>query len=276
MFDRYRSIPEIAAAGALVVVALILVALGGGGTSAGVGAGGWFGRGLGWVQGTQRGAVGQVGGWWDAWTESAVERQNERLRKRVGRLREEKSRLIGILQENARLRELVGFERDHPEYELAPAEVVGRDSTPYFRVTRLRVESPAELAPRMPVVAADGVVGQVRNVSGAYADVVIVSDPRSRIDVFSQRNRAQGVVEGLGHERDYLARVAYLRQEDEVREGDAMVTSGMAGVFPADLAVGTIDEVVRSEEGVFQEARLKPAVDFSRLEEVFVVTGVDK
>ncbi|MFW5966390.1 MAG: rod shape-determining protein MreC [Persicimonas sp.] len=202
--------------------------------------------------------------------------ENEELREEVARLREERSRLIGVLQENARLRELVGFKKRHPEYELAPARVVGRDVSPYFRVIRLELRSPdAELEPRMPVVVADGVVGQIHEVYGKYAEVIVVSDPRSRIDAVSQRNRAAGVVEGLGHERDYLARVAYLNEKDEVRKGDVMVTGGKAGVFPRELVIGTVTSVESAERGLFQEVELEPAVDFSRLEEVFVITDTD-
>lgn len=216
-------------------------------------------------------SVGWLGGAFDRLTNGDLAEENTQLREEVARLREEKSRLIGVLQENARLREMVGFQKRHPEYELAPARVVGRDITPFFRVLRLKLESTEKLAPRMPVVVASGVVGQIHEVYGQYAEVIIVSDPRSRIDAVNQRNRAPGIVEGLGHERDYLARVAYLNQKDEVREGDVLVTGGKDGIFPRELVIGTVNEVDNAQRGLFQEVSLEPAVDFSRLEEVFVI-----
>lgn len=229
--------------------------------------------GLAW---TELGAYRSVAWLGDAWArlvdgDLAVE--NDKLRDEVARLREEKSRLIGVLQENARLRELVGFKKRHPEYQMVPARVVGRDISPYFRVLRLKLESTEKLAPRQPVVVASGVVGQIHEVYGQFAEVIIVSDPRSRIDAVSQRNRAPGIVEGLGHERDYLARVSYLNQKDQVRKGDIMVTGGKGGVFPKELVIGKVTSVNNAERGLFQEVRLRPAVDLSRLEEVFVITG---
>lgn len=277
MFERLRSLRTILIAGVLFGVPLLTIAVSqdeevGEGASRGPST--WVRSGVGWIGFGSHRAVGGVGDWWSRWTTSDLAEENRRLEEEIARLREEKSRLIGVLQENSRLRELLEFKRKHPTYELASAHVVGRDTTPYFRVMTLKLETDADIEPQMPVVVAGGVVGQIHRTYGSFADVVIVSDPRSRVDAISQRNRAQGIVQGLGEARSYEAKIAYLRREDEVREGDVMVTSGMGGVFPRELVVGTIEEVTRSERGLFQEAVLEPAVDFSRLEEVFVVTEV--
>lgn len=235
----------------------------------------WTGSVVGGLQAGLAAVADTGGGVWTRLTGAEEAREeNEELRRQVDRLREENRRLIGVLQENARLRELVGFKEDHPEFELAAARVIARDVTPYFRVLKVRIRSDEELQPRMPVVAPEGVVGQVHRVYEGYADVVILADPRSRVDAISQRNRALGVVEGLGYESDYRARVAYLTDQDEVDVGDEMVTSGMGEVFPSELAIGTVIDVEHDERGLFQEVVVEPAVDFSRLEEVFVITDV--
>lgn len=234
----------------------------------------WVRGGTYWTLATAHGSLAWIGQFWESIRGGSAE-DVERLEKEVARLQEEKARLIGVLQENARLRELVGFKQQHPEYELVPARVIGRDITPYYRVIKLRLKSSVKLEPRMPVVVADGVVGQIHEVQGQYADVIIVSDPRSRIDAVNQRNRAPGIVQGLGHDRDYLAEIAYLSQKDEVREGDLMVTGGMDGVFPKELILGRVSSIERAERGLFQEVTLEPSVDFSRLDEVFVITGAN-
>ena len=214
-----------------------------------------------------------ITGWLKAKLRSADDEAIEQLKQENARLREEKSRLIGVLQENMRLRELVGFKERQPEYELVPARVIARDTTPYFRVLKIRLEVEAPIAPRMPVVVAGGVVGQIHEVHATGADVILVSDPRSRLDVISQRNRAQGVVQGLGHDRDYSAKIAYLDQKDSVRVGDIMVTSGLGHSFPRELIVGRVIQVQPDDRGLFQQATLEPAVDFGRVDTVFVITG---
>jgi rod shape-determining protein MreC len=201
---------------------------------------------------------------------------NDRLREENARLTEERARLISVLQENARLRQLLGFKERRPDLKLRVARVVGRDVTAYFRVFRVKLDirnTDFSVRERMAVVSAEGVVGQIVEVYDGYADVMLISDPRSRVDVISQRTRARGMVNGLGHSKDYQARIAYLRRKDEVAEGDALVTSGKGGVYPAELMVGLVSKVDDRSFGLEQNAIVEPTVDFGHLEEVFIVTG---
>lgn len=233
----------------------------------------WGGAAVASAQAGLSATVGVIGNTFSRFTGGETAEENEELRREVDRLREEKTRLIGVLQENARLREMVGFQEAHPQFELAPARVIGRDVTPYFRVEKIRLETDDDVQPRMPVVAPDGVVGQIHRVYDGYADVVLVADPRSRIDAINQRNRALGVVKGLGHEADYKAQMAFMEERDALEPGDTLVTSGMGEFFPRELPIGTVVDVEMDEQQLYQDVTVEPAVDFARLEEVFVITG---
>jgi len=226
---------------------------------------------------TDYGTAG-LGDAWDRYVDLVrVNQENERLRAELDRLREEHTRLLGVMQQNARLRAMVGFTDAWPTLELVPARVIARDVTSWFRVSNLRLDvDAARVQPGMPVVSSAGVVGYVASVEGRYAQVVLAVDPRSSIDVLVQRNRSRGVLEGLGTRNAYDARIAYLLRRDVVEVGDIVVTSGMGGRFPSDLVVGRISAVVSRDFGLFQEVVVEPAVDFSRLEEVFVVVGEDR
>jgi rod shape-determining protein MreC len=214
-----------------------------------------------------------VGSFWDQYVDLVgVRTENQQLRVELERLREEHARLLGVMQENARLRNMVGFMEAYPTLQVVPARIIGRDVSPFFRVTSIRIQvDPARVEEGMPVVASAGVVGHVSQVEGAWAEVVLAVDPRSSIDVIVQRNRARGIANGLGHADDYHSRIAYLLRRDQVRIGDVVVTSGVGGRFPPDLVVGRVASVPAAEFGMFQEVVLEPAVDFSRLEEVFVI-----
>lgn len=206
-----------------------------------------------------------------------LKEENEKLRRQVARYEEERARLLGVLQENARLRELLSFREERTDLKLRPARVIGRDVTPWFRVLRVKLDTHKldfEVKPQMAVVSYEGVVGQVIEVYDAgYADVMLVSDPRSKVDVITQRTRTRGMVHGLGHKRDYTASLAYLRRKDEIAGEDLVVTSGKGGVFPQELVVGRVTEVEARTYGLEQKAVVEPSVDVSRLEEVFIITG---
>lgn len=221
-------------------------------------------------------AVGNAAGFWDAYLDLVhTKSENEKLRKENAKLREENIGLQGILQQNARLTKLVGFKQQRPIYQLVPARVIAADMSPYFRVLRLRLEAEAEnIEPEMPVVSADGVVGRIERVDGRYCDVMLTVDVRSKIDIMTQLNRSRGILSGTGDENKYEARIAYLLRRDEVEEGELVVTSGRAGTFPKELPVGRIVSVDNKNFGLYQEVTVEPIVDFSRLEEVYIITGI--
>ena len=169
---------------------------------------------------------------------------------------------------------LVGFKQQRPIYQLTPARVVAADMSPFFRVLRLRIEAETDdIKPEMPVVSADGVVGRIERVSGRYCDVMLAVDPRSKIDIMTQLNRSRGILSGVGADDSYDAKISYLLRRDEVEEGEIVVTSGRAGTFPKELPIGRIKSVDTKSFGLYQTVTVEPVVDFSRLEEVYIITG---
>ena len=220
--------------------------------------------------------VGNASNFWDSYINLVhTERDNEALRKENARLREENIGLQGILQQNARLTKLVGFKQQRPIYRLEPARVVAADMSPFFRVLRLRIEAETDnIEPEMPVVSSDGVVGRIERVSGRFCDVMLAVDPRSKIDIMTQLNRSRGILSGTGENDRYEAQISYLLRRDEVEQGELVVTSGRAGTFPKELPVGRITSIDTKSFGLYQKVTVEPMVDFSRLEEVYIITGV--
>jgi rod shape-determining protein MreC len=203
-----------------------------------------------------------------------VKRENDRLREENARLRETAFRLGAQAEENHRLRKLLSL-RDQLGGTTLSAQVIGKEVRSYFRVIRLRLDrgEPDRVKPGMPVLTADGLVGQIRHTSGRYSDVLLVADKTSAIDVVVQRTGARGMLKGTGSEEHYACNLEYLSREDDVQEGDLVVTSGLGLRFPASILVGRIHKVTKKESGLYQEAMVTPAVNFSRLEEVLVMTA---
>ena len=203
-----------------------------------------------------------------------VKRDNDRLRAENARLLEDNNRLLAAATENRRLRRLLQL-RDELRGNLLSAQVIGKEVSPYFRVTRVVLDRGERdhVRPGMPVITADGLVGQIRRTYSRYADVLLTADKTSAIDVVVQRNGARGMLKGTGAEENYVCQLEQLSRDDDVQPGDVVVTSGLGQRFPASILVGEVKQVVKREYGLYQEATVVPAVHFSRLEEVLILTA---
>ncbi len=203
-----------------------------------------------------------------------VGRENDRLREENVRLREANYRMMNESNENRRLRRMLQL-RDELRGSLLSAQVIGKEVSPFFRVMRVVIDrgDRDRVHAGMPVVTPEGLVGQVRRTFGRYADVLLTADKTSAIDVVVQRNGARGMLRGMGSEENYTTQLEELSREDDVKPGDLVVTSGLGQRFPSSILVGRITAVSRPAYGLYQEATVEPAVHFSRLEEVLIMTA---
>ena len=108
--------------------------------------------------------------------------------------------------------------------------------------------------------------------SDRVADVLLTIDPESRVDVVVGDTRARGRLEGLGERGRYRCRIQFDRVDDEVAVGDEVYTSGLGKKFPPSILIGYVTKIVDQEFGLHQEGEVTPAVDFTRLDEVLILT----
>lgn len=225
------------------------------------------------VQWAATAAVEAVGDIWSKYVYLVDLRQeNDRFRFEINRLRAENNLYLEMAQEARRLRQMLGF-RETFGGDLVAARVIGRGTSEQFRVVRLKIDaSEGTVRKGMPVVTPDGLVGQIGRVSSNFSDVLLTVDRKSSVPIVVQRNGAQGILKGTGDMDRYTCEVEYLLRSDEVREGDQLFTSGIGGKFPQGILAGRIVSVQRESLGIFQKVEVHPAVSFSRLKEVFVIT----
>lgn len=206
-----------------------------------------------------------------------VKSDNDHLRAENDRLQREMRVLRSDVQHVRELESLLGL-RERLATETMTARVIAKDISPSFRVVRLSVDQgeQAGLRAGMPVVADQGLVGQVRRVSGRFADVLLTIDPESRVDVVVGEGRARGRIEGLGERGRYRCRIQFDRPDDQVAVGDEVFTSGLGKKFPASILIGYVSKIGEQEFGLHQEGEVAPAVDFTRLDEVLILTSGPK
>jgi rod shape-determining protein MreC len=218
------------------------------------------------------GIARSVGGAWGRYVHLVgVEAERAHLVEENARLRAELGEAQRSAARTTELERLLGL-KGRAKVPSVSARVVGAESSPFFRVLRVRLDrGEDEVKPGMPVLAADGVVGRIQRVAGPYCDVLLAVDPKCAIDIVAPRTGARGILRGVAAEDRYRGRIEYLLKKDEIEAGDVIVTSGVGGPFPRDLPIGRIDKVSRAQIGLYQEAEITPAVDFGRLREVVVL-----
>ncbi len=194
--------------------------------------------------------------------------ENMQLKQALGQSLQRLNRCSEIKLANDRLRHLLGFEAPNARPMLA-AQVVGKDPSPWSKTVIVDKGGNNNVRLGAPVVAPEGVVGVIVEVSPQYAKVLLLIDPNSAVDALVQRTRARGIVKGGG--AGYCI-FDYVLRKHEISVGDTVVSSGLDGVFPKGLRLGRISEIVRLNAGIFQRVSVTPTVDFEILEEVFIIS----
>jgi rod shape-determining protein MreC len=216
-----------------------------------------------------------VGGIWGRYVALVdIEDENRELRAENDKLRRELAAMSRRAFDVEALEDLAIVKRRTPADTLG-ARVIGAPMSPQFRVLRLRIDrGEREVQPGMPVITGTGPVGRINKVFGDYADVTLISDPSSSIEVVIPRTGGRGILTGLGRADSYACTIQWLERaskpEARVQVGDEIVTSGLGATFPPGLVVGTV-AAVDKDDGMFQRVDVDPAVDVSRVRAVEVL-----
>jgi rod shape-determining protein MreC len=157
--------------------------------------------------------------------------------------------------------------RDRSNLQTTAAEIIAASASPDFRTVTIDKGTLYALQPDMAVIAPGGVVGRIVIPTPRSSKVQLLVDRNAAVGALIERSRAQGVAMGSG---DARLRLEYVSESADVVVGDLVVTSGIDGIFPKGFTIGTVDVVEKSGPS-YKRITIKPAVDFSSLEEVLVV-----
>lgn len=197
-------------------------------------------------------------------TLSDLKAQNEELTAQVAELSE--------AQETAsRLESLLGLQSTY-NLESTAARIIGESSDAWSRTVTIDKGSADGFAINMPVCNSAGVIGQIIEVSSNTSTVRLITDENSGVSAMVQSTRAQGILQG---QPDGTLRLEYVTTDADVQEGDIIVTSGIGGVYPKGLPLGTVSTVVREENATYYTITVTPASsDTENNEEVLVITSL--
>lgn len=202
-------------------------------------------------------------------SQGKLARENEELQKKVNELTAEVARREEAARINDALRSQLNFAQSN-NYKLTEASIISQDPTNYKQFLTIDRGSSSGIQKGMVAVTQGLLVGRVTETTPSTAKVYLITDYNSAVPVIDQQTRASGLVRG---ERGFGLVLEMVPQTEQLKSGDSIITSGFGGDYPKGLVVGTIGDVNQRPSDVYQSAEIRPAVDFRKLESVFIITG---
>jgi len=196
-----------------------------------------------------------------------VSQENEKLKQEIDKLIRQNNDLREELRQRGRVGDLMEYQEGR-QLKSVVAKVIGRDATQWARVVFINKGTQDGILENLAVVTSSGVVGHVIQAGMNTSKVMLVVDGRSSVDTLFSHDRISGIVVGTGME---FCEMKYVPITAEVNVGDQIISSGLGGVYPKGLVVGTVISITKATQGLFQEISIAPSADFGRLEEVLVL-----
>ncbi len=194
---------------------------------------------------------------------------NRHLNRKLDSLSVLASSLIEHKYENERLRTMLGFDLNLPYY-LVPAEILAISPTSRFKSILIDAGRERKVDINMPVISPSGIIGKTVAVDNKASTVQLLLDPNCKVAARVQQSRASGIVNYSGG--SYLS-LTNVPADQQVSVGNTVISSGLGGIFPQGLFIGTVVKSERREGELFLEILIAPGADFSILEEVFVIVS---
>ncbi len=201
------------------------------------------------------------------------------LRSRIAELEEQLARrqiesiqLREAASDYQRLIELLAYTSPLADQEFLPADVIAREQTGIARSIIINRGSRDGITEGMPVATDLGLVGRIVSVSANAAQVQLIDDENSAVSARLQTTRAHGSIIG---QASGVLRLTMVDLNEEIQQGDLVITSGLGGNFPADILVGQVTSVRQFEFELFQEAEVRSLIDFDTLELVLIISSFE-
>lgn len=205
-----------------------------------------------------------------------LRQENEALKKQIAALENKVYSLHEQEMENERLKRLLAYKEENAEtYELVLAKIIGRDLGNWYKTVTINKGEKDGISKEMAVVTHQGLVGMVISTTANTAEVLLILDTESAVGARILENRVTpGIAVGMG-QSDKIQMI-HLPHNAPLEEGQTIVTSGLGGLYPEGIRIGTVSEVMLEPSGLIKNAVLETFVDFNRLEEVFVIVHVKR
>ena len=225
-------------------------------------------------------AASGVGGWIQGifsyfGSVKSLRAENEALKQENVALDKQVRDTEGLTQENQELRAMLNLMKTESKLDLVAAQVIAKDPSNWYSSFTINKGSNDGILKNQPVLTANKeLIGQVYKVGSNWAEIITILDPDSGVGSMIERSKDLGVVEGdTALLQQGLCRIGYLARDTDIKIGDYIETSGMGGVYPKGLLIGTVLEIGEDHTNMSKYATVQPAVSIGKLSQVCVLTG---
>ena len=201
--------------------------------------------------------------------------ENQTLKQKVETIYELEVQLNDLKKDNEKMKEALKLQDTLNDYTLINATVIARNPDTWRDIVTINKGSNDGLTPQMSVMSDNGLVGKVLDVNPTSARVALLSNNdntlvRVAAMIQGEKESIYGTLTGFDHEKNILI-MSQIQATQEIKVGDKVVTSGLGGVSPSSLYIGTVEEVAMDRFGLYKEVRIKPAADINDVRYVTVV-----
>ncbi len=226
------------------------------------------------IQSAVHDATTTVGGWIDTLRRmKGLEQENKQLRAALDSVTAENTQLQQLKRENDTLRQMLKFQAEKSDIQAVQAAVIGGDPTSDMQILTIDKGTQDKITAGMAVVSPGGIlVGQTKDVKANRATILLITDLSSSIAVATQRTLVPGVLEGRWQKQGRLL-MTHIPRDEQVQNGDILLTTGVGGIFPRGLIAGQVYAVRQSDVATEKQAEAYPLTDLNALEDVLVITN---
>ena len=201
--------------------------------------------------------------------------ENQTLKQKVETIYELEVQLNDLKKDNEKMKEALKLQDTLNDYSLINATVIARNPDTWRDIVTINKGANDGLTPQMSVMSDNGLVGKVLDVNPTSARVALLSNNdntlvRVAAMIQGEKESIYGTLTGFDHEKNILI-MSQIQATQEIKVGDKVVTSGLGGVSPSSLYIGTVEEVAMDRFGLYKEVRIKPAADTNDVRYVTVV-----
>ena len=201
-----------------------------------------------------------------------LKEENEELKQKNSELEQSLRELENIKSENETLKEYLDLTEKYGEYNTIPAYIINKDISNYSKTIVSIGGSDDGSKEIMTVIADQGLVGHVISVTNNTAKVRTIVDTSSSVSCSLSTTDESIVCKGTLEEESAL-KAMYIPDDDGIIQGDSVETSGLGGIYPKGIHVGSIKRVVNTRNATDRYAIVETAVNFDKLDTVLVITN---